>query len=179
MKTIIISIFAIGLLIFSLFSFSKPETNGHNGKCTGSANCTACSNCSRCGHCSAGGTCGVCSGSSSGRNFYSSNSNHKTSKSKKKTQSTNSPYKKSNAGVSGLKQKKQSSYTVYNDENEVVFFADRDIVNIYRNPGFDFPVIEKVKKGEKLIQLEQGEEWMKIKVFSTGTKGFVYKEYLR
>jgi len=179
MKTIIISIFAIGLLIFSLFSFSKPENNGHNGKCTGSAYCSACSNCSRCGHCSSGGTCGVCSGNSSGRNFYSSSPDNKSSKSKKHIQNKNSPYKRSNTELSGLKKKTQNNDPVYSNKNVIVFFADRDLVNIYKNPGFNFPVIEKLKKGEKLIQLEQGEEWLKVKVVNTGTEGFVYKQYVR
>lgn len=179
MKTIIILIFAIGLLIFSLFSFSKPENNGHNGKCTGSAYCSACSNCSRCGHCGSGGTCGVCSGSSSERKFYTSSSDNKSSKSKKHIQNKNSHHKKSNTGLLGLKKKIQNNDRVYNNKNAIVFFADRDIVNIYKNPGFSFPVIGKLKKGEKLIQLKQGEEWFKVKVVNTGTEGFVYKQHIR
>lgn len=157
----------ITIVLFFLNSCFKANDNiGHDGRCTGSAYCTACSNCSKCGHCSSGGTCGVCKGPSSERNFYSGSSVTKKSKaSKKRTASrtrSNPPTKTNRKSL------------FYAPTSSTTYYAKEKIVNIHKGPGFEFPVIEKVKQGSKLSEIEENEEWIKIKVWKTGTEGFVY-----
>ena len=156
MKTVIISIFAIGLLIFSLFSFSKPENNGHNGKCTGSAYCSACSNCSRCGHCSSGGTCGVCSGSKS--------KNNKTSDYSKNTKLASRQAKKGSQS--------QNFSNISKDDSDMIT-SDRS-TNIFEKPSFQSKVIENISKNTKLIQLSKLDSWYKVKIKDSKKIGYIY-----
>lgn len=156
MKTIITSIFSIGLLIFSLFSFSKPENNGHNGKCTGSAYCSACSNCSRCGHCGSGGTCGVCSGSKSKNNKisdYSKNTKPASRQAKKGSQS-------------------QNFSNMSKDDSDIIT-SDRS-TNIFEKPSFQSKVIENISKNTKLIQLSKLDSWYKVKIKDSKKIGYIY-----
>ncbi|WP_081873891.1 SH3 domain-containing protein [Chryseobacterium sp. JM1] len=159
-----ILIITIILSLFSLNSCFKANDNiVHEGKCTGSANCTACSNCSRCGHCSSGGTCGVCSSSSSRKIIYTSpsrNISRKEKKSSKIRNTTQSP--------------PTSSRTIYSFPISVVYYAKAEIVNIRKGPGNEFPVIEKIRQGSKLIKIEQHNDWIKVRIKKTGTEGFVY-----
>ncbi|WP_419869417.1 SH3 domain-containing protein [Chryseobacterium sp. CT-SW4] len=156
----LLSIFITGLFIlFCFISCMKANNNtGHDGKCTGSAYCTACSNCSRCGHCSSGGSCGVCRGSSSVRGIYSSPA--------KKTKSSGAKV------ISKVNNKSQTDQNSINSAS--VFYAKENIVNIYKGPGHEFPVIEKIKSGSKLILIKKHKNWLEVKIWKTGTEGFVF-----
>jgi len=168
------------LLALSFFSFSKPDKNGHNGRCTGSAYCTACSNCSRCGHCGSGGTCGVCSGSSSGRssstyNYYSSKKRKSTS-SKSKTSNFSTPTTFYSAKKKTAVYQYKSGDFLY-DEN--LLYVVYQTVNIRKGAGKEFPVLKKVKKNTKLILLSEKGDWYKIRVYDSNVEGFVYKVSVR
>ncbi|WP_083535212.1 SH3 domain-containing protein [Chryseobacterium kwangjuense] len=158
-----ILIITIILSLFSLNSCFKANDNIiHEGKCTGSANCTACSNCSRCGHCGSGGTCGVCSSGSSRKTIYTSPSRNNNRKEKKSSKTRNP-----------TRSAPTSPQTIYTPIS-VVYYAKKRIVNIRRGPGIEFPVIEKIKQGSKLIKIEEHNDWIKVKIKKTGTEGFVY-----
>lgn len=153
MKKILLLFFGIILVTFTSLYFSRNENNGHKGRCTGSAYCTACSNCSRCGHCGAGGTCGVCSGGSSEKSFYSSSSSKKSKSPKKSTNSTSS--KKTDLKTSSTHHKIET-------------------IDVRKGPGFRFDVIEKIKQGTALIEIEKKDSWIKVQIQKTGTTGYVY-----
>ncbi|MEY8758142.1 SH3 domain-containing protein [Chryseobacterium tongliaoense] len=164
MKKLIPFIIIIACL-FSLNACLKANDNiGHEGRCTGSANCNACSNCSRCGHCSSGGTCGVCNGSSSGRSFYNSPSDKKTNNKKKTSSKTRRTFQSGST----------TSNDFYDSTIPIVYYAKAEIVNIRKGPGIEFPVIEKIKQGSKLVKIEKNGDWVKVKIKKTGTEGFVY-----
>lgn len=171
MKTLLsFLIISLGILFSNDFSISKSK-NLHGGRCTGSANCSACSNCSRCGHCSSGGTCGVCSGSSSGRNFYSYSP--KTKKTNKKSPS----YKFSDSENT----KKSTSINQYSSEKNaitayspgIILFSKNEIVEVRKFPTLKAVILEKVKKNSKLILLKKEADWYKVEVQKTGTIGYV------
>ncbi|OVE60339.1 SH3 domain-containing protein [Chryseobacterium mucoviscidosis] len=155
---------------FLLNSCFKANDNiGHEGRCTGSANCTACSNCSRCGHCSSGGTCGVCGGGSS-ESYSSGRSSIRKRKIKKHTASD---YYTSSKTKSNKPQK------IIIDEVNVDLSSNRYITgiattNIYKKPSLKSPVLVRVYKNEKLIPLSKEGSWYKIKVKSSGKKGYVF-----
>ncbi|PZU86522.1 MAG: hypothetical protein DI529_08435 [Chryseobacterium sp.] len=147
-------------MTLSLFSFSKNENNGHNGRCTGSAYCSACSNCSRCGHCSVGGTCGVCSGRKSEKSIepdsYSKKSNTtKSQQNNKKSQSQKSP-------------------NVFDDSNIIKVTSSVRTTNIFEKPSFQSKVIENVSKNTELIQLSKLNSWCKVKIKESEKTGYVY-----
>ncbi len=177
MKTIIISIFANGLLIFSLFSFSKPENGGHNGKCTGSSYCSACSNCSRCGHCGSGGTCGVCSGGSSSERI--SNNSGQSSHKKKKRSYSDSDISNNNSSL-GLYSSSKKKTPVYHYEGnqalkeENLLYTISKTTNLRSGAGKDFPIVETLKLNSKLILLYEKGEWYKVRVYDSGNEGYVY-----
>lgn len=159
MKKILLLFFGIILVAFTSLYFSRNENNGHKGRCTGSAYCTECSNCSRCGHCGAGGTCGVCSGDSSERSFYSSSSSKKNKSPKKSTNSTSS---------------KKTDLKTSSTHHKIVNQIKIETIDIRKGPGFRFDVIEKIKQGTALIEIEKKDSWIKVQIQKTGTKGYVY-----
>lgn len=159
MKKILLLFFGVILIAFTSFYFSKNESNGHGGRCTGSANCTACSNCSRCGHCGAGGTCGVCRGSSSVRDFSSSGKSSKTTKSKT---SKDNNYKKKNA---------QSFENIINKPNIIKLSRS---VNIFEKPSFRSKVLENLPPNTKLFLISKVDLWYKVKVKKNGKTGYIY-----
>lgn len=164
MKKILFLFFGIVLITFTSFYFSKNDSNGHGGRCTGSAYCTACSSCSRCGHCGAGGTCGVCSGSSSGRSFSSSGKSRGTKKSRT---SKSIGYKKK---------------TVQNSQN-VTLKADVIILsrstNVFEKPSFQSKVLVNLPENTNLILLAKLDSWYKVKIKKTGKIGYVDAKYLK
>lgn len=186
MKTIITALTGIFLFLMG-FSFVGNDSEGHNGRCTGSAGCTACSNCSRCGHCSAGGTCGVCRGSSSGRSFYSSENSTKSKKTSSKNRNSNSSYStspKSNGFYSGSSVSKKKNPVYYYNSNSVLteenyLYVIGNSINVRKGPGENYAVLEKVIKNQKLIFLSEDGNWLKIVVDATKTEGYVYAKLVR
>lgn len=165
MKTIMPFIIITFLSLFFLNSCFKANDNiVHDGRCTGSAYCTACKNCSRCGHCGSGRTCGVCSGGSSRKSDDESSSNRKKSTSSKKNTHSNT--------ASTPKSKITTFNHIYTVPSN--YYAKLEITNIRKGPGLEFQVIEKVKQGSPLIEIQKNGNWIKVKVKKTGTEGFVY-----
>lgn len=167
-KLIPFIIFAFGSFILNS-CFKANDNIGHDGRCTGSAYCTACSNCSRCGHCSSGGTCGVCGGGSS-ESYSSGRSSTKKRKTKKHTASE---YYTSSKTNSSKPQK------IIIDEVNVDLSSNRYITgiattNIYEKPSLSSKVVTRVYKNEKLIPLSKEGLWYKVKVKSSGKKGYVF-----
>ena len=179
MKTILFLFIGTSLTILSIFSFSRPNTNEHGGRCTGSASCSACSNCSRCGHCSSGGTCGVCRGSSSGRSFYSSGS---TSKKKKKISYSKPSSNSVSRGFSSVTPKKKPIY-YYNSNTSVIndnlLYTIYKSVNIRSGAGTNFSILETVPLNTKLIFLDTENDWYKVKIYDSGNEGYVYKKSVK
>ena len=169
-RNIYIILLGLGIVIPTLFLFGKEDKSIHNRGCTGSAYCTACSNCSGCGHCNSGGSCGVCSTSFTSKKSYSSNSSKKKSK---KSKSINSYSTKTNKvavkyynGNSTLREN-NFLYTIYKT------------VNIRKGPGTNYSILESVKLNTKLIYLTEEGNWYKVKVYNTGTEGYVYKQSVK
>lgn len=167
-KLIPFIIFAFGSFLLNS-CFKANDNIGHDGRCTGSAYCTACSNCSRCGHCSSGGTCGVCGGGSS-ESYSSGRSSTKKRKTKKYTASD---YYTSSKTNSSKPQK------IIIDEVNVDLSSNRYITgiattNIYEKPSLNSKVVTRVYKNEKLIPLSKEGLWYKVKVKSSGKKGYVF-----
>ncbi|WP_390451677.1 hypothetical protein [Chryseobacterium sp. Alg-005] len=152
MKKLIIFIVTACLGLFFLSScFKANDIIIHDGRCIGATNCSICSNCSSCGHCSSGGTCGVCIGRTSGRAIYNSSSQKNKIISKVTPESI-----------------------LYDDS--VIYYAKKEIVKIYKGPGFEFAVVEKIKQGSKLVEIEKNGDWLYIKIWKTGTEGFVFQD---
>lgn len=124
---------------------------GKGARCTGSAYCRACSDCSRCAHCNAGGTCGVCEGTSSGRG---------TGKGR------------AGRGYSG------TGTGSYNKPGAFVY-VNSQTLNLRAGSGTSFVVIEKLAKDQKLMVLEEHGDWLRVRVVSTGSEGYVSKAYVR
>lgn len=127
-------------------------------RCVGSAYCSACTNCSRCGHCSAGGSCGVCS------NHYK--------KPKKRNKSTNQNVTNSNTRKYSLPNDPSSKYYLKN------LNINTEILNLRTGPGTSYPILEILKKNQLIIFLAMKGNWIKVKVVSTKTTGFVYYKYI-
>lgn len=164
----LIPVIILTFSVFLLHSCVKANDNlGHDGRCTGSANCTACSNCSRCGHCGSGGTCGVCSGSYSGRSS-SSGSSYKKSKPKKHKTSSSHASSKNNYS----KAPKVELNVNVNSNNR--YIAGINATTIYEKPSFKSKVVAIVSKNAKLIQLSKEGHWFRIQVKSSDKKGYVY-----
>ncbi|MPT30700.1 MAG: SH3 domain-containing protein [Chryseobacterium sp.] len=161
MRNILLLVSGIVLMTLSLFSFSKSENNGHNGRCTGSAYCTACSNCSRCGHCGAGGTCGVCSNKGQRNISITDYSAEKPNTSKSYKASRKSGF-----------QKTPNTFIDHSDIT-ILTISERS-TNIFEKPSFQSKVVENISKNEKLIQISKLDNWYKIKVKSSGKIGFIY-----
>jgi len=181
MKKILLLFFGVILITFTSFYFSKNESNGHGGRCTGSANCTACSNCSRCGHCGAGGTCGVCSGSSWGKSISSSgHSSHK-----KKKRSYSRAYNNSNNSSVGFYSSSRKRTPIYHYETNVSLTDENFLYTVYKSvnirtgAGKNYPIIETVARNTKLIFLYEKSDWYKVKVVESNREGYVYKESVK
>lgn len=159
-------IFALSTIL--LYSCLKANDNiGHDGRCTGSANCSACSNCSRCGHCGSGGTCGACTGKSSGRGSssgssskrYKTSDNHSSSKAK-----------------SGKSPKVRIDKVNININSNNRYLAGVPSLRIHEKPADQSNTVVTVTRNAKLILLEQKGEWYKVRVESSGKEGYVKRE---
>lgn len=172
MKKLIPFIILTHSLFFLNSCFKANDNVGHDGRCTGSANCSACSSCSRCAHCGAGGTCGVCNGGSSGRSY----STHSSKKGKsKKSRSSESDNFKSNYSK---RSKSATSPSVFINEINLNsnnrYIAEIATTNIYQKPSSKSKIIATVPKNTKLIQLSKQGSWYKVQVKKGGKQGFVY-----
>lgn len=49
-----------------------------------------------------------------------------------------------------------------------------ETIDVRKGPGFRFDVIEKIKQGTALIEIEKKDSWIKIQIQKTGTMGYVY-----
>lgn len=152
---------------FILNSCFKANDNvGHDGRCTGSANCSACINCSRCGHCGSGGTCGACSGKSSG----SSSKRNKPEKHKNSKNHTSSKTKP------GKPPKVLIDRVNININSNNRYFAGVAAVRIYEKPSDKSHTVVTVTKNTRLIKLQEMKEWYRVKVESSGKTGYVKRK---
>lgn len=137
------------------------------GRCTGSAYCSACRNCSRCAHCGSGGTCGVCAPStSSSADYYPS----RNTSSKKKTKSNSYSSKRSSNLSADV-----TSTNVGRDYLEV----NAGELSLRKGPGNSYPVIEKLKRKQRLLFISKHDQWIKVKVVSSGNIGYCSTTYIR
>jgi len=137
------------------------------GRCVGSSYCTACTNCSRCGHCGSGGSCGVCSTNYRKPKKKRSSSNYNKAGSKKPSNSYTSKSKPYN-----LPNDTSSKYYL---KSLIVSIA---VLNLRSGPGTSYSVIEKLKKEQKLTFQAMIGDWVKVKVNSSKTIGFVHYKYV-
>jgi hypothetical protein len=133
-------------------------TSKDDGRCTGSASCTACKNCSRCAHCGAGGTCGVCAPA--------------TERDRPKP-SGNKP-KSTGTGT-----KTPATTTNDDDVSAPAQFEVTAEVNLRSGPGENFGIIEKMKKGAKVIKLAERGTWTKVETLNTLKIGWVLSKSIR
>lgn len=175
MKLILQFIFAVSLIL-SCAKANEVDSHHDMGRCTGSASCTACSNCTRCGHCSSGGTCGVCSGSSSGRSFYSSSSRSAKKKKSSNSYSTSSSSYRALGSYSYPKPKSETtpksySTTIYSETLSI----RKDNVNIRELPSLNSKIIAVLDKYSTLKNLGKTGNWYKVEISATGEIGYVYE----
>ncbi|MCJ0741840.1 SH3 domain-containing protein [Pedobacter montanisoli] len=154
----------IGIALLPLYNYAQNVASSKLkeealGRCTGSAYCSACRNCSRCAHCSSGGTCGVCAPSStSTSDYYSTKTANPKSKKPSKIASN-----KSLASPAG------------NKNIEVVI----EELSLRSGPGNSYPLIEKLKRKQKLMLISKKDQWVKVKVVSSGNIGFCNIAHVR
>lgn len=119
--------------------------------CKGSAYCTACKNCTGCRHCAKnGGTCGVCS----------------SGYTKKRTSSKKSkPYK-------------SSTYLKVSYKKGDILQVSSNSLNLREGPSTKFKIIEKLNKYSKVELLKIKGSWLKVKVLTSNSIGYVYAKYL-
>lgn len=67
----------------------------------------------------------------------------------------------------------------YNSSSAIIYYAKKEIVNIRKGPGVEFPIIEKIKQGSKLIKIEKNGSWLYVRVWKTGTEGFVQNKDIK
>lgn len=133
------------------------------GRCTGSASCTACRNCSRCAHCGAGGTCGVCAAVAEPEEPKKSGTRNKKSSSAKTAD-------------------KPRATTAKNDDADASPPEQFEViaeVNLRSGPGENFSIVEKIRKGAKLVKLGKRGAWSKVWVISSNKTGYVLSKYIR
>ena len=176
MIKLLLSLFTGAGLLIASYNPVSLDTDSHNRGCTGSANCTACSNCSGCAHCTSGGTCGVCSGGSSKKKTYSFGKY-----SKKKSSGSNSNMK-SGYSKTNLKGSKNPVYYYSSKmaltEDNFLFTINKK-VEVRKAPGDQFKVLETLQPNSKLIFLNKEEKWYKIRVYKSGTEGFVHSKNVK
>ncbi len=183
----------IFLLIVNGISFGQ-EINavvscceGEMGRCTGSAYCTACKTCNYCKHCNNGGSCGVCSG---GVKRATTNSY---------TDRKNNSYPRSTSRRSSNKSKKANTFSTEISSNSTtvknsgIYYLPDDIfskyylktlmvntmgLNLRAGPGTKYVVLEKLTQYQELVFMAMTGNWVKVKVKSTKTIGFVHYKYV-
>lgn len=150
-------------------------------KCTGSSNCRACTNCSRCKYCNNGGSCGVCS-------IGNRRTNTRTYTPKSNSYYNSIPSSNSNSNNrirTNSTTKNTNSSGVYNLPDDIIseYYLKTVIVsaltlNLRKGPGTTFGILETLNRDQELIFLAMTGEWLKVKVKSTNTIGFVHNKYI-
>lgn len=130
------------------------------GRCTGSASCKVCKNCSRCAHCGAGHSCGVCADM------------EEPEESQKTTRKNTTPRATTN---------KPRTPSANNDPDlsPAAQFEAISEINLRSGPGENFGIVEKLRKGAKMIKLTERGSWTKVQVVSSGKTGYVLSKYIR
>lgn len=131
------------------------------GKCTGSSNCRACTNCSRCKHCSNGGSCGVCSDEKPvvevlRKEKVKKNGNKVKTVTKTITETPDVKYYK-----------------------EQAIFVTLPFINLRQYPKTESKILEKVKKGDRVLFLKTKGDRIKVRAEKTGTVGYVHRDDLK
>ncbi|GEM_PF-1927008 len=134
------------------------------GRCTGSASCNVCRNCSRCKHCGGGGTCGVCAAVAEPEEPKKSGTRNKNNPSSVKT---------------GNKTRPNTSKEDEAEVNPPEQFEVIAEVNLRSGPGENFSIVEKIRKGAKLVKLGKRGAWSKVWVISSNKTGYVLSKYIR
>ncbi len=179
-------IFVLLILFISNISIGQVTTtasccSSKKGRCTGSAYCNVCTNCSRCGYCNSGrGFCGVCNGRKPNRTNNSSS--RKTNKSYNRSgyNSSSRTYEYSTSPTTESNNKKweslpDDSYSEYYMKTLVV---TAEILNLRKGTNTSYEIIQKLTKNQELLFLAITGEWVKVKVKSNGTIGFVHYKYV-
>ncbi|WP_410220975.1 hypothetical protein [Pedobacter sp.] len=154
----------ISLALLPLFNYAQNVASSKLkeealGRCTGSAYCSACRNCSRCAHCSSGGTCGVCAPSSApSSDYYSTRSSSTKSKKASKTASN-------------------KSLTISKSSKNIEVVIEE--LSLRSGPGNSYPLIEKLKRKQKLLLISRKDQWVKVRVISSGNIGFCNIAHVR
>ena len=172
-------LFVFLLSLISEFSFSQSSTDNaiasccenKEGRCVGSASCRVCTNCSSCGYCKSGGSCGVCSSGqltrTTNKNYYqSSTSNSNNYQNSSRTIKT---YSKNNFNLPDDPSSEYYLKTLMVNINEL---------NLRSGPSTDYKIIEKSKKNQELIFLAMTGDWIKVRIKSSSTVGFVNFKYI-
>lgn len=177
MKIFLQILIAAFFLLSCVKANDTPKKNGEEARCTGSSSCAACSNCSRCAHCSSGGSCGVCRGNSSGRSFSSYRANTK----KKKTKSSvNTHAHSSSTSTLGVHTKQTGRNNIYSSNSGITTTVGKfmmlkvNAANVRKRPNLNAEIIEKLRKGSKLMIIEHQNSWYKVKVSQSGNIGYVH-----
>lgn len=120
--------------------------------CNGSAYCSACKNCTGCKHCAKnGGSCGVCSSGITSRK-----SSNGKSKSYKSSINAKASFKKGD-----------------------ILYVVSNSLNLREGPSTKYKIIEKLTNSSRVKLLEINGSWLKVKVETSETIGYVYAKYLR
>ena len=185
----------LNCFLFVLFSFVMLGTNssiaqnnkliascceGEGGRCTGSSYCTACTNCSRCKHCNSGGSCGVCAGGSrrtTTTKSYKSNSTNGSSSSYSGNSSSNS-FSKNNNNRFYSSETYDLPNDVYSEYYLKTLIVNAETLNLRSGPGANYEILEKLTKNQELVFLAMTGDWVKVRVKSTNTIGFVNYKYV-
>jgi hypothetical protein len=183
-KKNLIAIFTLTVLVFgSNLSFGQENTviasccGGKSGRCTGSSYCSVCTNCSRCRHCNSGGSCGACSGGSIRTNNYNYPNSSKTKTSgsniiKRKRYLTNN---ENSVDTSGFYYLPNDTYSEYYLKTLIVHIQT---LNLRKGPSTNYGILEKLSKYQELVFLAMTGNWVKVRVKSTDSIGFVNYKYL-
>src|SRR5690554_1052745 len=156
---------------------------GEIGRCTGSSYCTACTNCSRCKYCNSGGSCGVCSDGSRRANTRTTTRSNTYSYPSPSSITTNrSNDTKLKTFTSSNNSNSSEIYYLQNDTYSQYYFKTLMVntitLNLRKGPSTDFGILEKLNKYQELTFLAMLGDWVKVRVKSTNTIGFVHYKYV-
>lgn len=155
------------------------------GRCTGSSYCTACTNCSRCKYCNNGGSCGVCSSkrrkaytrpTTRDNYYYPSSSSGSTSNA-----NGNNKIKTDIRNGNNTLYSNDSYYLaddLYSEYYLKTLIVNTKALNLRKGPGTNYQIIEKLSKYQELVFLAITGDWIKVRVKSTNTIGFVHYKYV-
>lgn len=151
--------FALALMAILFFGTSyggaKDLGDIQGRRCTGSANCTACTTCSGCRHCKKeGGSCGVCSSSSSRKQYRAT------------------PSYSTGSGSTYTTKKKDRGYYLK------TLVVTSTTLNMRSGPGTNFNISDKLYKNDQLVFLSMQGGWVKVENKKTKNIGYVSSKYV-